>query len=317
MRLALERIQEARELIDPPDGRDDEVESHGRTLTLMPLVSALIAVHNDAAHIRSAIDSVLQQTFGDLELIIVDDASTDDTPALLDGAMVVRNETQLGLAGSLNRGLEHVGGRYVARLDSDDVARPEWVARLLARMRAEPRLAVVGTGIVELVDGREGATHRLPTGALPVRWHALFSAPFFHSTVLIDKDVLEAHGLRYDARFGESEDYDLWARLLHVADGDNLPEPLVLRRMHPAQAQARRGELQRSFQREIALREIRALAPEVDAESAWRVGARLRAPFGARREFLRLLAAFERRHGRDRAVRNAAFRALASPRRRT
>jgi glycosyltransferase involved in cell wall biosynthesis len=283
----------------------------------MPLVSALIAVHNDAAHIRSAIDSVLEQTFDDLELVVVDDASSDETPTLLEGATVVRNDAQLGLAGSLNRGLEHVTGRYVARLDSDDVARPQWIVSLLARMQAEPRAAVVGSGIVELVDGREGAAHRLPAGAVPLRWHALFSSPFFHSTVLIDKQVLDAHGLRYDTRFEESEDYDLWTRLLHVADGDNLPEPLVLRRMHREQAQARRGELQRSFQREIALREIQLLAPGVDADRAWRVGARRRAPFGARREFLKLLAAFERAHGRDRRVLKAALRALASPRRRT
>jgi glycosyltransferase involved in cell wall biosynthesis len=283
----------------------------------MPLVSALIAVHNDAAHIRAAIDSVLRQSFEDLELIVVDDGSTDDTPALLDGATVVRNDRQLGLAGALNRGLERATGRYVARLDSDDVARPEWVARLVERIQTEPRPAVVGTGIVELVDGREGPRHRLPAGALPVRWHALFSSPFFHSTVLIDKQVLDAHGLRYDTHFHESEDYDLWTRLLQVAEGDNLPEPLVLRRMHPAQAQARRGDMQRSYQREVALREIRALAPEVDAERAWRVGARRRAPLGARREFLKLLAAFERAHGRNRQVRKAAFRALASPRRRT
>lgn len=283
----------------------------------MPLVTALIAVHNDAAHIRSAIDSVLRQTFDDVELVVVDDASDDDTPALLEGATVVRNERKLGLAGSLNRGLEHVQGRYVARLDSDDVARPEWIARVLERIRAEPRPAVVGTGIVELVDGRRGARHVLPAGALPIRWHALFSSPFFHSTVLIDKHVLDEHCLRYDTGFGESEDYDLWARLLQVADGDNLAEPLVLRRMHAAQAQARRGELQRSFQREIALREIQRVAPAVEADRAWRVGARRRASFGSRKEFLRLLAAFERANGRDRRVRNAAFRALASPRRRT
>jgi glycosyltransferase involved in cell wall biosynthesis len=283
----------------------------------MPLVSALIAVHNDAAHIRAAIDSVLQQTFDDLELVVVDDASSDETPTLLEGATVLRNDEQLGLAGSLNRGLEHVTGRYVARLDSDDVARPHWIARLLARMQAEPRAAVVGSGIVELVEGREGATHRLPAGAVPLRWHALFSSPFFHSTVLIDKHVLDANQLRYDTRFEESEDYDLWARLLRVADGDNLPEPLVLRRMHAAQAQARRGDLQRSFQREIALREIHRLAPDVNGDRAWRVGARRRAPLGARREFLKLLAAFERVYGRDRRVRKAALRAFASPRRRT
>src|SRR4051794_19555079 len=130
----------------------------------MPLVSALIAVHNDAAHIRAAIESILEQTFDDLELVVVDDASTDGTSRLLDGAKVVRNDAQLGLAGALNRGLEHVTGRSVARLDSDDVARPEWVARLVARMQTDPPAAVVGSGIVELVAGHEGAQHRLPAG---------------------------------------------------------------------------------------------------------------------------------------------------------
>jgi hypothetical protein len=149
-----------------------------------------------------------------------------------------------------------------------------------------------------------------------LRWHALFSSPFFHPTVLVDREMLEAHGLRYDPAFLESEDYDLWTRLFEFANGDNIPEPLVLKRVHPAQASQRRGELQRSFQREVALREIRRVAPEVDGELAWAVGAHKRARRGARREFLRLLSAFEREHGRDAAVMRAAFRAALSPRRR-
>jgi len=134
--------------------------------------------------------------------------------------------------------------------------------------------------------------------------------------VLVDREMLDAHGLRYDQAFLESEDYDLWTRLFEFANGDNLPEPLVLKRVHAGQASQRRGELQRSFQREVALREIRRVAPGVDGELAWPVGARKRARVGARREFLRLLRAFERKHGRDADVRRAAFRALASPRRR-
>src|SRR5712691_9294956 len=96
----------------------------------MPLVSALLAVHNDVRYVRSAVTSVLRQTLADLELIVVDDASTDDTAAVLAGGAdgrvtVLRNEEQLGLAASLNRGLDRASGRYVARLDADDVALPE------------------------------------------------------------------------------------------------------------------------------------------------------------------------------------------------
>ena len=289
----------------------------------MPLVSALVAVHDDAPHIRYAVDSVLRQTIEDLELIVVDDASSDETPSILRGisdprVRVVTSERQSGLAASLNRGLELVQGRFVARLDSDDVAFPDWLEHLVARIRRQPPAAVVGTGIAELdAAGRPGPVHRLPQGANAVRWHALFSSPFFHSTVLLEREVLDAHGLRYDPAFLESEDYELWTRLLALADGDNLAEPLVLRRMHPGQAQARRGGLQRSFQREVAMREIARLAPDLaagDAELAWRLGTSqpLLASDRARAgdAYVALLECFERTHGVDASVRSAAARAL-------
>ncbi len=282
----------------------------------MPLVSVLLSVRNDARFVGEAAASVLAQTLDDLELIVVDDASTDDTPGVLaaldDGRVVVlRNEQQLGLAASLNRGLDHATGRYVARLDADDVSLPDRLARQIARIRAEPRIAVLGTAVTDLDEhGRPGRTHMMPVGARPLRWHALFSSPFFHPTVLVDRELLDAHGLRYDPAFLESEDYDLWTRLFAYADGDNLREPLVRKRVHQGQASLARFDLQESFQRRVALREIRRLAPGVDAERAWRVGARKQPLRGSSREFLRLLAAFEREHGRSRAVRTAALRAL-------
>jgi hypothetical protein len=148
----------------------------------------------------------------------------------------------------------------------------------------------------------------MPHGAAPLRWLALFSSPFFHPTVVVDREALDAHELRYDPEFQESEDYDLWTRLFAFADGDNLREPLVLKRVHAGQASQQRRDLQESFQRRVALREIERVAPEVDAEAAWRIGARKDG--GSRRAFLRLLRAFERRHGSNWSVRSGAVRAL-------
>jgi glycosyltransferase involved in cell wall biosynthesis len=281
----------------------------------VPLVSVLLAAHDDSAFLGEAIDSVLGQSLRDLELIVVDDASTDETPALLDAIpderlRVVWNEEQSGLAASLNRALDLAGGQYFARLDADDVALPERLERQVERLRAEPRCAVVGTAIVDLDgDGRPGVTHVLPGGATQLRWHALFSSPFFHPTVLVDREVLDVHGLRYDPEYLESEDYDLWTRLFAFADGANLKAPLVLKRVHAGQASLRRSDLQESFQRKVALREIARVAPEVDAEAAWRVGARKAG--GSRRAFVALLRAFERRYGGDWGVRQAALKALA------
>jgi hypothetical protein len=282
----------------------------------VPLVSVLLAVHNDDRFISAAIESVLQQTISDLELIVVDDASTDATAARLAAAddlrlTVLRNDEQLGLAASLNRGLESAQGRYVARLDADDIAFPHRLERQLEHVDG---VAILGTAVVDLdADGRRGATHRNPLGRRAVRWHSLFSSPFFHPTVLVDRAALGE--LRYDTAFAESEDYDLWTRLLANTEGANLAEPLVGKRTHARQASQRRAALQESFQRQVALREIARLAPGVDAELAWRVGARKRG--GSRRQFVRLLAAFQRQHGRDREVTSLAARALLSPRRRS
>jgi glycosyltransferase involved in cell wall biosynthesis len=281
----------------------------------VPLVSVLLAAHDDASFLGEAIDSMLGQTLRDLELIVIDDASADATPALLEAIAderlrVVRNEEQAGLAASLNHGLDVAGGRYVARLDADDVALPERLERQVERLRAEPGCAIVGSAIVDLdANGLPGATHVLPAGATSLRWHALFSSPFFHPTVLVDRELLEAHGLRYDPEYLESEDYDLWTRLFAFADGTNLKAPLVLKRVHAGQASLRRSGLQESFQRKVALREIARVAPEVDAEAAWHVGARKAG--GSRRAFVALLRAFERLYGRDWGVRQAALKAFA------
>ncbi len=286
----------------------------------MPLVSVLLAVHDGARFLAAAVDSALGQTLRDLELVVVDDASTDATPGLLAACddsrlVVVRNDEQLGLAASLNAGLERTTGRYVARLDADDLALPRRLERQVERLRAGPEIAIAGSDVADLdEDGRAGAVHELPRGPVAVRWHALFAAPFFHPTVLVDREVLDRHGLRYDESFLESEDYELWTRLLTVADGDNVPEPLVLKRAHPAQASERRRELQTSFQRQVALREIARLAPDLpgeDAELAWRLGSGRDPVRPGARPYRELLARFEREHGVDPGVREEAARALA------
>jgi len=275
----------------------------------VPLVSVLLAAHNEARYVRLAVESVLRQTLRDLELIVIDDASSDETlgtlAAISDPRVVVLgNDERLGLAASLNRGLERATGRYVARLDADDVALPERLELQVARVEREPHVVIVGSAVLDLDEiGRPGRLHRMPGGPNGARWQALFSSPFFHPTVLVVRDVLESHGLRYDTALAESEDYELWTRLLTFGDGDNLDDALVLKRVHPGQATLRRGDLQRSLQRKVALREIaQLLEDEREAEPAWR---------GEPEAYLMLLERFEARYGVDSGVRLAAAKRLA------
>ena len=286
----------------------------------VPLVTVLIAVRDGESYIRTALASILGQTVSDLELVVVDDASTDRTPELLAEVRdprlrVIRNEERLGLAGSLNRGLDGTKGTYVARLDADDVAMPRRLELQLARIRSSPRAAVVGCAVLELDEvGRVGSLHTMPAGAGAVRWSALFSSPFLHPTVFMERAVLDRHALRYDATFEESEDHELWSRVLEVSDGDNIPEPLVLYRVHAQQASRRRRGLQRDYQLRIARRLIAQTAPalsEADVELAWQIGAG--EPLDAEHAeaavdaYVELVAAFESRWGsgqRERAARD-------------
>jgi GT2 family glycosyltransferase len=291
-----------------------------------PLVSVVLAAHDATAYLESAVGSILRQTVSDLELVVIDDGSSDGTAELLAAIddrrlVVLQNEERLGLARSLNRGIEHARAAYVARLDADDVALPRRLERQLEWMRSAGRLGVVGSGVVEIAaDGNPAAVHVMPTTDAEVRWHLLFSSPFFHPSVLLDRALLQSAGLRYDPLFEESEDYDLWARLLEHAEGANVPEALVCYRVHSGQATKRRRDLQRSFQRRVALREIARVAPELadgEAELAWTLGSGepLEEPNELSRAadaYRTLLERFGQGRGRDelRPVRAAAARVL-------
>ncbi|MET0560672.1 MAG: glycosyltransferase [Gaiellaceae bacterium] len=239
-----------------------------------PLVSVLVAVHDGEPFVRTALLSVLCQTVSDLELVVVDDSSSDGTCSTLDAladprVRVLRNEAQLGLAASLNRALDEARGRYVARMDADDAAFANWLERSLALLDSRPDLGLVGSGVLDIEeDGESCEVHLHDAGRAAMRWRALFSAPVFHNTVVLKRDLLEAHGLRYDTSFGESEDYELWTRVLAVAEGDCIEAPLVLHRLHAQQASRRRGDLQRTLAEEVSLRQIETVAPGLSARRA-------------------------------------------------
>ena len=195
------------------------------------------------------------------------------------GPAVLRNEEQLGLAASLNRGLDEAPGRYVARLDADDVALPR-AAR--APDRADRRDAGRRRRRHGIVDPRprrdrpRGPCIVNPARARAVRWLALFSSPFFHPTVLVDRELLDRHGLRYDPAVpGERglRPLDAAARVRRRRESRRAARPEA-RASAAGSLAARR--LQESFQRQVALREIarsrRSWGQE--AELAWRLGSR-------------------------------------------
>ena len=238
-----------------------------------PLVTVLMSTHNDLSFLPEAVDSILAQTLTDFEFLIVDDGSTDGSGAYLAGlrdprVRVLRNAANEGLTRSLNRGLNEAAGRYVARMDADDVALPGRLARQVEFLEANPELGLLGTARV-LIDeaGGEVAGGPAVCGSLRVRWKMLLGNAFAHPTVMLRRSALERHGLRYDESFRTAQDYELWTRLLCHTGGDNLDEPLLRYRLRAGISRTHRDDQLANHDR-IAHAAIRAFVPAATVTAA-------------------------------------------------
>jgi glycosyltransferase involved in cell wall biosynthesis len=202
---------------------------------MTPAVSVVMAVRNGAPWVAEAVSSVLEQTLTDLELVVVDDGSTDGTPALLasvpDPRLRVLRHEPAGLTRSLNRGLAEARAPLVARLDADDVARPDRLMRQAAWLASRPEVGVLGTAALEVDEaGRAVRTVVPPEHDAAIRRELIRANPFVHSSVMFRRAVVERVG-GYDERLPVAQDYDLWLRLAPLTRFANLADVLVVRRL--------------------------------------------------------------------------------------
>jgi glycosyl transferase family 2 len=206
-----------------------------------PAVSVVMSVFNGERFVSEAIDSILAQTYRDFEFIIIDDGSTDRTPEILanygrrDGRISVHRRANQGRCLSLNAGINIANGKYIARMDADDISLPDRLEEQIRFMDAHPEVGLLG-GAFKLIgaSGRVLRTIGFPSKDSEIRSAMLSCNPFAHPTVVIRKDVVTASG-GYRRALLDADDYDLWLRVSERSRLANLEKCVLLYRIHAKQ----------------------------------------------------------------------------------
>jgi glycosyltransferase involved in cell wall biosynthesis len=255
-----------------------------------PQVSVVIPVHDEERYVEQGIRSIMGQSFRDLEIVVVDDGSTDRSLEIVrrleleDGRIRIEGSPGRGIVAALNHGLEAARGAYIARMDADDISLPHRLARQLEVLESRPDLGVVGSHVRYVdADGSPIGMWPVPVGVDLVRWTLRFETPIAHPAAVIRRSALGTE--RYTTAAPHAEDYELWARLESRTDIDNVGEILLERRVHGASISDRHVQLQEESRDAVASSLVAAALgrrPDARAVAALRRAQTGEAPVSAR-----------------------------------
>jgi glycosyltransferase involved in cell wall biosynthesis len=195
-------------------------------------------VYNGATYLNEAIDSILNQTYNDFEFLIIDDGSTDGSVKIIKSyddnrIRLVENRNNLGQSETLNKGLSLAKGKYIARMDQDDISMPERLKKQVEFMDECPNIGVCGSWIQYF--GKYNYLTPLELDDDSIKIKLLTNQNLAHPSVMIRKSTLVKYQLNYDPTFTVAMDYDLWVRMFEYCSFANLPEPLLKYRTHKNQ----------------------------------------------------------------------------------
>ena len=241
----------------------------------MVSISIIMSVFNSEKYLKEAIDSILKQTFRDFEFIIIDDGSSDSSVTIIKSYEDIRikfieNNVNIGLAASLNKGIEMATGKYIARMDSDDVAVPERLEQQYKYMEAHPEIICYGSWARYFGDDLPMAlrikhrlhlfdTFRVPTKHEDIQASLLFWIPFVHPSVMFNAGLLRHNNITYNSSLRRAQDYELWSRLCFIGKCANTSKVLLNYRISTTNAGARAHDDQLSVRKAVVNEIIRKI----------------------------------------------------------
>lgn len=206
---------------------------------MIPAISIVMSVYNAEQFLEEAIQSVLNQTFKDFEFIIINDGSNDGSLQIIenykdrDRRIVLVSRENRGLIESLNEGLSMAQGKYIARMDADDISLPLRLEKQFDFMEKNQDIGLSGTWIEAFNETGLRQIGRYPYGNEMIKAELLFSSPFAHPSVIMRRGVLDEYHLSYNRDYPHAEDYELWYQCSKVTQLANIPHVLLRYRVLP------------------------------------------------------------------------------------
>jgi len=204
-----------------------------------PLVSIIMPCYNAERFLKKAIESMLNQTFTDFEFIIIDDCSTDRSAAIIheyikDDPRIryIKNDKNRGVASSLNIGINNSNGKFIARMDADDISAPERLKKQIEHMKNNPDCVACGSDIIIINEhGSIIGSRKYLYSNKTIKKNIHRASCFAHPTVIIRAETLRNNGLLYSISLPWVEDFDLWFKLSEHGEFSNLEESLLYYRL--------------------------------------------------------------------------------------
>ena len=220
-----------------------------------PKVSVIMATYNDKPEqVQKAAESILSQSFSDLELLILDDSTDSETRNAIDRigeeprVEVIRREQRMGLSGARNVGLEHAKGELIAIMDGDDISLPDRLRLQTEYLMQHPKVYVLG-GQMDIINEEDEkiSERRYPLSGFRLKRFAAYRNPIAHPTVMFRKELFDK-GFRYDESLEMSEDLDLWLRIMNAGyEIQNLNETLIRYRISSDFTEKRTSQKQKNY----------------------------------------------------------------------
>lgn len=198
-----------------------------------PIISVIMPVFNSAAFLKDAIESILNQTFTDFEFLIFDDGSTDNSSEIIKSytdkrIVFFEDNINKGYTPRLNNGLKIAKGKYIARMDSDDISELNRFQKQVYYMEINPSTGLCGSFMKFIGSTRENFENWVQHSSdEAIKVNLLFDCAICHPTVMLRKSVLDKNNINYNVDLEPGEDYDLWVRMSKITSFYNIPVQLL------------------------------------------------------------------------------------------